>query len=73
MNYKKKDKKFHEQWSGLTDYKKKWGGKEYTYFQFIKVNKKLSYKTYRILSKPDNLLRNFKKKQFRRPKKEENN
>ena len=69
----KKDKKFQEQWSGLTDYKKKWGGKEYPYFQFIKVNKKLSYKTYRILSKPDNLLRNFKKKKFRRPKKEKNN
>jgi hypothetical protein len=68
-----KDKKFHEQWKGLTEYKKKWGGEEYPYFQFIKVNKKLSYKIYRILSKPDYILRNFKKNQFKRPRKEKSN
>jgi len=67
------DKKFQEQWKGLTNYKKKWGGTEYTYFQFIKVNKKLSYKIYRILSKPDYIIRNWKKNHFKRPKTEESN
>jgi len=63
-------KKFQEQWEGLTGYKRKWGGNEYPYYQFIKVRKKLAYKSFRLLSKPDSMYRNFKKKKFKRPTKE---
>lgn len=63
-------KKYEEQWGNLLSYKKKWGGKEYSYFHLIKVRRKGSYKIFRILSKPDTMFRNFKKKQFKRPQKQ---
>ena len=66
----KNEKEYKKSWEGLTSYKKKWGGKEFAYYHFVKVVKKKSYKMSRMLSKPDWLYRNYKKKRYVRPKKE---
>ena len=60
-------KRYAEQWNNLLSYKRKWGGIEYPYYHFIKIKNKKSYKFFRILSKPDWILRNYKRKHFRRP------
>jgi len=62
-------KRYSEQWGSLLSYKRKWGGQEFPYYHFIKVKNKKSYKLFRILSTPDRILRNYKKKHFRRQSK----
>lgn len=62
-------KRYSEQWSSLLSYKKKWGGKEFPYYHFIKIKNKKNYKLFRLLSKPDWILRNYKKKRYNRPQK----
>ena len=65
----KKDlKAYTEQWESLFAYKRKWSGNEFPYYHFIKIINKERYKLYRILSKPDTFLRNYKKKRFTRPR-----
>lgn len=61
-------KRYEEQWNSLLSYKRKWGGQEFPYYHFIKVKNKKSYKLFRTLSKPDWIIRNYKKKHFRRKK-----
>lgn len=68
----KDKKKYSEQWSSLLNYKKKWGGKEYPYYHLIKIKNKNKYKLFRFLSKIDWILRNYKKEQYKRSKKEVN-
>lgn len=65
-------KRYDEQWKNLFAYKRKWGGEELPYFHFIKIINKKRYKLFRILSKSDWAVRNYKKKQFKRPQKENN-
>ena len=60
-------KKYNEQWLGLKDYKKKWGGNEFPYYHFVKTQKGSAYKLFRLLSRPDFTYREYKKKHFRRP------
>jgi len=60
-------KRYSEQWDSLLTYKRKWGGKEYPYYHVFKVRKRKSYKLFRIISKPDMILRNYKKKHYHRP------
>jgi len=66
-------KRYDEQWKSLFAYKRKWGGEEFPYFHFVKIINKKRYKLFRILSKPDWIARNYKKKHFTRPKKEKLN
>lgn len=68
----KNDKKFQEQWSGLTKYKKKWGGEVIPYYHFLKVRKKRSQKLFRVLTHPDRYYQNFKKIRFKRPQADKN-
>ena len=63
------DKNYEKQWNSLLTYKRKWRGDEIPYYHFIKVKKKLSYKFFRILSKPDMAYRSYKMKRFVKPKK----
>lgn len=63
-------KRYDEQWKSLFAYKRKWGGEEFPYYHFIKITNKERYKLFRILSKPDWIVRNYKKKHFKRPYKE---
>lgn len=58
-------KRYSEQWETLLNYKRKWGGKEFPYYHLIKVQDTKKYKLFRILSKPDWILRNYKKKRYR--------
>lgn len=60
-------KRYSEQWNSLLSYKRKWGGQEFPYYHFIKVKNKKSYKLFRIISKPDWIYRNYKRKHFKRP------
>lgn len=62
---------YDEQWKSLFAYKQKWGGEEIPYYHFIKIINKERYKLFRILSKPDWVVRSYKKKHFTRPHKEE--
>ena len=62
-------KRYSEQWDSLFSYKKKWGGEEIPYFQFIKIVNEKSYKLFRLVSKPDWIFRKYKKKHFKKPKK----
>jgi len=61
-------KRYSEQWDSLFSYKKKWGGEEIPYFQFIKIVNEKSYKLFRLVSKPDWIFRKYKKKHFKKPK-----
>lgn len=63
---KQDSKRYSEQWNSLLSYKRKWGGQEFPYYHFIKVTNKKSYKLFRILSKPDWVYRNYKRKHFKR-------
>ena len=63
----KKIEKHNAQWKGLTEYKKKWGGKELQYSHLIKTKKDTTYKIFRLLSKPDFLYREYKRKHFQKP------
>jgi hypothetical protein len=66
----KKDlKKYTKQWESLFAYKRKWSGDEISYYHFIKITNKERYKLFRILSKPDTFVRNYKKEHFKKPKK----
>ena len=65
---KTKQKKYSEQWDTLFAYKKKWGGDEYPYFHFTKVQNKIKYKIAKISSKPDLVVRNYRKKHFKKGK-----
>lgn len=65
----KSNPKDENEWNGLREYKKKWGGTVIPYYHFIKTKKKISYKLFRLLSKPDFFYRNYKKKRYQRPKK----
>ena len=53
--------------TGLANYKAKWGGDEFPYYHFLKVTDPKKYKFFRLLSKPDWLYREYKKKKFVRP------
>ena len=57
---------YEKQWKSLFSYKRKWGGKEIPYYHFVKITSKSSYKFSRLLSKPDYLVRNYKKNHYRR-------
>lgn len=59
-------KRYREQWSSLLSYKKKWGGKEYPYYNVVKIRKKRSYRIFRLLNKLDWIYRNFKKRRYQR-------
>jgi len=59
--------KYNEQWLGLEEYKKKWGGNEFPYYHFVKMKKQSSYKLFRLLSRPDFIYREYKRKRFKRP------
>jgi len=61
-------KRYSEQWESLLTYKRKWGGYEFPYYHVVKVRKDKSYKLFRIISKPDQLFRNYKKKNFSKKK-----
>ena len=61
--------KYLEQWDSLFKYKKKWGGTESPYYHMILVKNKTKFKFFRLLSKPDWIYRDFKKKRYERPKK----
>ena len=61
-------KRYSEQWESLLTYKRKWGGNEFPYYHVVKVRKDKSYKLFRIISKPDQLFRNYKKKNFSKKK-----
>lgn len=63
---RKNDKRYSEQWDSLFAYKRKWGGNEFPYYHFIKINNKIKYKISRILAKPDWYLRNYKRKHYSR-------
>ncbi len=63
----KDSKRYSEQWNSLLSYKRKWGGEEFPYFHFIKIINKKSHKLFKILSKPDWMFRNYKKKHFQKP------
>jgi len=60
-------KKHNSQWKGLTEYKKKWGGDELEYYHLIKTRKSIVYKLFRLLSRPDYLYREYKRKHFDKP------
>lgn len=62
-----KDSAHKEQWEELMNYKRKWGGVEFPYYHFLKVINPKKYKFFRLLSRPDWIYRNYKKKKFRRP------
>jgi len=51
---------YEKKWGNLLKYKRKWGGNEQAYFHFIKVRKSFKYKMIRLLSKPDQIYRNYK-------------
>ena len=51
---------YEKKWGNLLKYKRKWGGNEQAYFHFIKVRKSFKYKIIRLLSKPDQIYRNYK-------------
>jgi len=59
--------KYNEQWKGLTEYKKKWGGEKFEYHHLIKTRNNTTYKLFRLLSRPDYLYREYKRKQFQKP------
>ena len=63
--------RYDEQWKNLFAYKQKWGGEEFPYYHFIKITNKERYKLFRILSKPDWIMRNYKKKHYKRPHKKQ--
>ena len=63
---KKNEKRYSEQWNSLFAYKRKWGGQEHSYYHFVKIQNKTKYKLSRILSKPDWILRNYKRKHFKK-------
>ena len=57
---------YEAKWESLFAYKRKWGGYEVPYFHFIKIVNKSSYKIFRLLSKPDYFVRNYRKNHFKR-------
>ena len=69
----KEKKKYEEWWSGLFSYKKKWGGREFPYYNVLKIRRKKTYKLFRTLSKIDWSYRNYKHKMYKKPKKENKN
>jgi len=62
-------KRYLAQWGNLLTYKRKWGGKEFSYYHTIKIRRRSSYKLFRLLSRPDFIYREYKKKRFRKPTK----
>lgn len=56
---------YSKQWDSLFAYKKKWGGEQHPYFHFIKIANRRKYKLFRLLSKPDSFIRNYKKNQYK--------
>ena len=64
-----KHKEYLEKWGNLLAFKRKWGGIEFPYFQLIKVTKPKSYKLFRVISKPDWIYREYKKKRYNRRRK----
>lgn len=58
--------KYNQQWLGLKEYKKKWGGNEFLYYHFVKTQKGSVYKLFRLLSRLDFTYREYKKKHFHR-------
>jgi len=65
----KEKKKYEEWWSGLFSYKKKWGGREFPYYNVLKIRRKKTYKLFRALSKIDWSYRNYKHKRYKKSKK----
>lgn len=61
-------KNYQEQWNSLFAYKRKWGGMEYPYFHFINIINKKKYKIFRMLQKPDWILREHKRKKIKKSK-----
>lgn len=61
--------KYNEQWKSLFEYKRKWSGNEFPYYHFVKIINSTSYKLFRMMSLPDMMYRNYKKKHFRKPSK----
>ena len=68
---KKNMKQYSDQWESLFAYKRKWGGSEIPYYHFIKIFNKERYKLFRLLSKPDMVIRNYKKRHFQKPRRDE--
>ena len=58
--------KYNQQWLGLKEYKQKWGGNEFLYYHFVKIQKGSVYKLFRLLSRLDFTYREYKKKHFHR-------
>lgn len=61
--------KYNKQWATLLAFKRKWGGTEYPYYQFVKVRNPRKYKIFRAATKIDWIYRNYKKNRYERPKK----
>lgn len=64
---KKEEKRFKEHWKSLLEYKKKWSGDRYPYFHFIKIPKETRHKIFRAVSHPDWIVREYKKRHFKKP------
>jgi len=60
---------YEKKWGSLLKYKRKWGGNEQSYYHFIKVKKSFKYKIIRLLSKPDQIYRNYKHSKIKSQKK----
>lgn len=67
-NNENERKNYSEQWDSLLRYKSRWGGQKFHYYHFIKIRKKKSYKIFRLFSRLDWIFRNYKRKQYKRPK-----
>lgn len=65
------NEKWKEQWESLLSYKRKWGGIEYPYYHFVKIRRKNAYNIFRILTKLDWQYREYKKRRFTKPTKDE--
>jgi peptidoglycan pentaglycine glycine transferase (the first glycine) len=68
---KSQNQKYEKQWGSLLKYKSRWGGNEFPYYHIFKINRKTSYKLFRILVKIDGYYRNYKEKHSKRPTKKE--
>ncbi len=68
---KSQNEKYEKQWKSLLKYKSRWGGNEFPYYHIFKVNRKTSYKFFRILRKIDWYYRSYKEKHNKRPTKKE--
>jgi hypothetical protein len=66
---KHENEQYEKQWGSLLKYKSRWGGNEFPYYHIFKINRKTSYKLFRILGKIDWYYRNYKEKHNKRPTK----